>query len=158
MPLSIDPVTLLGILPAALILLFLAALVLVSMRRQRERQRQCQAYAKSHGFSYAAKARLPTELRDIPYFRDTVQMNFGRRIKNAMSRTKAGIETMIFDYWYVGAVSVCLPTSRTTRATVVCLRNARLGTWRVFHRDDLQYVEVQMLNGFLDESLKALRA
>ena len=144
------------ILGSTLVALIVIAPVIVFIRRRPERQRQFQAYASAHGFSYAAKERLPVDLRDNHYFRDIGQWNLGRSVTYTMRRKEGGIEALIFDYWYIRQMGLTSASIRAIRATVICLRNMESGPWHVTHEDHFQYLDLDLLCHFIDESVRKL--
>lgn len=154
----LDTIALLAIGFNALILFFVLMLLVVSIGRLRERQRQLRAYAVAHGFSYVAGERLPDELRELAYFRNGLQLRLGRRIKNVIRGNTAGVQALVFDYWFLTPAGVALRTNRTTRATVVCLRTDKSGPWRVFHEDGLDYLKVDRLPRVIADSVRTLHS
>lgn len=151
-----DPITITALSVIGLLLLSIPVMLILGWLRQRERRRQLRTFASAHGFSYTTLTRLPAELARLPYFRGTVQLWFRRRVKNLLRRTHAGLEIMVFDYWFVDS-TLSLPTSRTTRATVVCVRRGAGTTWRAFPLDGLDYVEVALLDRFIHECVHTFR-
>jgi hypothetical protein len=154
----LDTTTILILIVPGLVLLSVPVILVLSWRQMRARRRQFQTYAAAHGFSYAATARLPAELRDHPFFRNSPQMNFRRKIKRVLHRQSGGIETLVFDYWWINSTIGAVPTCRTKRTTVVCLRRSAAAAWRVVPGHGFQYLEFDLLDRFIRESESETRA
>ena len=151
-----DTVSIVFISIISLILLSIPVMIIVSVIQLGRRSKEMQAFAAGHGYNFTRRERLPDDLRDLPYFRNGVQINFRRYIKNVLRREHNGIDTMVFDYWYLNVSGVTLPTSRTARASVVCLRRGHASPWQVSSMEDFVYPDFSQVLDLLKQSMKEL--